>query len=395
MAEVAVLQHDTIAANDNFPSLGHNELTVRLGILANDAQIALDRVAKGEDDVIDAWLAYGAALNEGRALFPSDEQFGQWVDQSVNDKLSVTPNLHERASAMWASAHPDQFAEARRAGNARTVRGVYAKWNEIDAERAADAARQAAEKARKDAKEKAEAEADAKRKEQEAKGEAERQAALAAKAEAERAAARAEKEAKKAEKEAKKAEKKADKVKAGKAYNDNEPAAYRTSFTGKNEWYTPARYIELARTVMGQIDVDPASNDHAQKTVRATSFYTEETNGLDKQWHGKVWMNPPYSQPDIVHFIEKVISEYESGRCTEAIVLTHNSTDTAWYNLIFKHAAAICWTTGRVRFESPEGEKAAPAMGQTFAYFGDNPKKFHNAFSEVGNVWGPQWRDVA
>ena len=39
---------------------------------------------------IEGWLAYGASLNEGRALFPSDEQFGQWVDASVNDKLSVT-----------------------------------------------------------------------------------------------------------------------------------------------------------------------------------------------------------------------------------------------------------------------------------------------------------------
>ncbi len=63
--------------------------------------------------------AAGAALNAGRALFPSDEMFGQWA-QSVNDNLAFTPNLHERAAAMWAAACPDQFAEARAAGNART-----------------------------------------------------------------------------------------------------------------------------------------------------------------------------------------------------------------------------------------------------------------------------------
>src|SRR5690625_4965491 len=49
------------------PAFGHNELSVRLGILANDAQLALDRVAKGEGDAIEGWLDYGAALNEGRA----------------------------------------------------------------------------------------------------------------------------------------------------------------------------------------------------------------------------------------------------------------------------------------------------------------------------------------
>lgn len=180
------------------------------------------------------------------------------------------------------------------------------------------------------------------------------------------------------------------------AANDNKPlAAYRTSFTGDNEWYTPARYVELARTVMGQIDVDPASNDFAQKTVKASTFYTAETNGLDKEWLGRVWMNPPYSQPDIVYFIEKLIAEYEAGRCTEAIVLTHNSTDTAWFDALFKNADAICFTKGRVRFVSPTGEFAAPAMGQAFTYFGAHPTRFLEVFSEVGNVWGPKWRLTA
>lgn len=177
--------------------------------------------------------------------------------------------------------------------------------------------------------------------------------------------------------------------------NDNSPAAYRTSFTGNNEWYTPAKYIDLARQVMGSIDVDPASNDYAQKTVRAAAFFTAETNGLDKEWRGKVWMNPPYSQPEIVHFVDKIVAEVKAGNCSEAIVLTHNSTDTAWFNTLFENADAICFTRGRVRFESPDGEKAAPAMGQAFTYFGANPEKFTSIFSEIGNVWGPKWRNAA
>jgi hypothetical protein len=38
----------------------------------------------GETQTMHGWLIYGAALNEGRELFPSDEQFGQW---SVSTKL--------------------------------------------------------------------------------------------------------------------------------------------------------------------------------------------------------------------------------------------------------------------------------------------------------------------
>lgn len=88
------------------------------------------------------------ALNEGRALFPKgdNERFGEWV-ANVNLAFAVDP--HERAAAMWAAANPDQFAAARAAGNARTVRGIHAKWNEINAERAAEQERAKAEEARR------------------------------------------------------------------------------------------------------------------------------------------------------------------------------------------------------------------------------------------------------
>lgn len=97
-------------------------------------------------------------------------------------------------------------------------------------------------------------------------------------------------------------------------------------------------------------------------------------------------MNPPYSQPEIVYFIDKLVSEYRVGHTEEAIVLTHNSTDTAWFNTLFGAASAICFTRGRVRFVSPKGEFASPAMGQAFAYFGKRPERFAEVFSAVGNV---------
>lgn len=368
----------------NAPTFGHNEATVRLGILAHDAQLALERVARGEADAIEGWLAYGAALNEGRALFPSDEEFGQWAEASVNDKLSVTPNLHERAAAMWAAGFPAQFAQARAAGGARTVRGIHAKWKEMEAERLAEAARIAAEKvrkkaeaARKTAEAKAAAEVEARKAALEAENDAAHEAAEALAEEAAAEAAEAEEAAAQAEKEAEEAEAKA----------ENGARKVRgTQGTGDNEWYTPQDHIERARRVLGGFDVDPASNPIAQEHIGARKFFTEETNGLAQEWNGSVWLNPPYAQPLIGQFMAKLCEEHAAGRCREAIALTHNYTDTRWFQDTARAASAICFTRGRIKFYSPSGDIAAPTQGQAFFYFGPDVDAFCREFSEVGFV---------
>lgn len=73
------------------------------------------------------WLEYGAALNEGRRLFASDNFYHEWL--SVHQL--VGPNDMERAAAMWAAEDSARFFTARLAHpSVRTVRGLHAKWKE-------------------------------------------------------------------------------------------------------------------------------------------------------------------------------------------------------------------------------------------------------------------------
>lgn len=156
--------------------------------------------------------------------------------------------------------------------------------------------------------------------------------------------------------------------------------------TGENEWYTPAQYIEAARAVMGGIDLDPASSDVAQRSIRAETHFTLKQDGLKQPWHGRVWLNPPYAQPAIHHFLEKLIEEAAAGRVDQAIVLTHNSTDTLWFHRLEEIAARICFTKGRVAFVDEDGDPCAPTQGQAFFYCGENADGFADVFKTFGFI---------
>ena len=162
-------------------------------------------------------------------------------------------------------------------------------------------------------------------------------------------------------------------------------------FTGENKWYTPTESIEAARDVLGEFDLDPASSAAAQRQVQATEFFDKNDDGLTRPWRGRVWLNPPYSQPAIGEFVSKLVAELYAGHVTSAVMLTHNYTDTAWFHEAARAASAFCFTRGRVKFVNPAGETAAPTQGQAFFYFGSNPAPFVARFSEIGFVVPATW----
>lgn len=162
---------------------------------------------------------------------------------------------------------------------------------------------------------------------------------------------------------------------------------HRALSTGEFEWYTPSRYVEAARKVMGGIDLDPASCEAAQRTIQATKWFSQTDNGLEHSWGGRVWLNPPYSQPAIWHFVEKLVAELCANNAKEAILLTHNYTDTSWFHHAESIALAICFTRGRIRFVDSDGvECASPTQGQAFFYYGEDDTRFREVFSDFGFV---------
>jgi len=151
-----------------------------------------------------------------------------------------------------------------------------------------------------------------------------------------------------------------------------------------NSWYTPTEVMVAVREVLGNIDLDPASCETANEHVGADKFFTAEDNGLEQDWFGNVWLNPPYSYPAIEHFCKKAISEYREGKINQCIILVNNCTDAKWFMELatnFPMALSI----GRIKFWNNHHACGA-RQGQAFFYLGQNKAAFFKSFEDVAYV---------
>jgi hypothetical protein len=150
------------------------------------------------------------------------------------------------------------------------------------------------------------------------------------------------------------------------------------------EWYTPGRYIEAAREVLGGIDLDPASSELANETVQADEIFTQDEDGLVADWHGRVWLNPPYGKGTGL-FTTKLVEEHAAGRVSAAVLLINAyGFDSGWFQPLWNHL--LCFTDHRIIFTSPQRGTGGPANANLFVYLGPDAQRFAEVFSEFGAI---------
>ena len=160
-----------------------------------------------------------------------------------------------------------------------------------------------------------------------------------------------------------------------------------------DEWYTPPEYIQAVRGALGGIDLDPASNPIAQRTVQATRYFAKDHDGLAQEWRGRVFLNPPYSNPLGTDFVVKLCEEYEAGRVTEAILLQNAGTGTIWFHRVGQSCSAMCFTRKRIGFLRSDGTRHdGNRYAQVFCYFGPDPMHFADVFQGHGLIVQPERR---
>ena len=124
----------------------------------------------------------------------------------------------------------------------------------------------------------------------------------------------------------------------------------------KDTTLTPLDFISK----LGQFDLDPCGLEF-HKT--ATKIIQLPNDGLLEDWEGRVWLNPPYSNPK--PFLEK-LAKHGNG-----IALVLNSTDTIWFqDICLKKADSMLLLKGRPKFTNKNFENVQIMRGVVLFAFG-------------------------
>lgn len=125
-------------------------------------------------------------------------------------------------------------------------------------------------------------------------------------------------------------------------------SSHQSARMKNDEWLTPPDIIWK----LGQFDLDPCS-PVVRPWDTAKSHYNVNDDGLNQDWDGRVWMNPPFGR-EAVKWLRR-LRDHGNG-----IALIPARTETAmFYECVWSGADAILFIKGRPHFHLVTGERAA------------------------------------
>lgn len=121
---------------------------------------------------------------------------------------------------------------------------------------------------------------------------------------------------------------------------------------GTEEWLTPPAIIRA----LGTFDLDPCA-PVVRPWDTAARHYTIHDNGLTKNWGGRVWLNPPYSN-QAIRWMRRMAAH------GNGIALLFARTETKmFFETVWDAADAILFMRGRIVFHYVSGAPALNSAG--------------------------------
>ena len=165
-----------------------------------------------------------------------------------------------------------------------------------------------------------------------------------------------------------------------------------------SEWVTPQGLISSVRSVMGNIDLDPASSELANERVQARMWHGEDDDGLKSEWAGCVWLAPPPVPPEgvpkgrwIGQWVSRLLHWVSSGAVTQAVLMVEPVLSEEWMQDALKQATAVCLCEGALPFDVHGDEGVETKNGKrVLLYFGHRSGAFADEMEPYGVVLVPR-----
>lgn len=123
---------------------------------------------------------------------------------------------------------------------------------------------------------------------------------------------------------------------------------HHSPVAGKDEWLTPPEIIQAT----GPYDLDPFSPFFSRPWDTAKKHFSVVDDGLEQEWEGRVWCNPPYGR-ETIHALRRCS---EHGNAT-ALVFARTET-LAWERYVWECAHSVFFFYGRLHFHHVDGTRA-------------------------------------
>lgn len=131
--------------------------------------------------------------------------------------------------------------------------------------------------------------------------------------------------------------------------------AFLRGVGSSDEWYTPPALIKS----LGEFDLDPACGPLCENQTARTRYGTD---GLSREWFGRVWLNPPFS--DAMPWVDKLVAH------GNGILLVFSRSDAVWYQRAVASAGGCFLLKGRIQFQRPGGGPSRCPLGCSLIPFG-------------------------
>jgi hypothetical protein len=120
--------------------------------------------------------------------------------------------------------------------------------------------------------------------------------------------------------------------------------AHRRDLGGTDVWLTPPSLLDA----LGPFDLDPCAAPEPRPWPTAAEHYTADVDGLRQRWHGRCWVNPPYSDN------EPWLSRLADHGHGTALIFARTET-AAFHRQVWDRATALLFLRGRITFHRHDG----------------------------------------